>query len=418
MTQWKLKSILLLVVLACFALKVDCKAATHSAFSGEPKPPYVSDVASFTGIDCGSKLAACLANLPSTGGICDARGESANLKLSADLVIDKPYTTVYLPQGEIQMGKYSIKIIAATHGVSLLAQSMHGPFTTKGQTRLRYSGKGCAVQIGDPSDNTVGFRADNLFIDLTSADSAASGLCLSRTQNIDIQRPTIFGMRSAENKQVLIKLDGSGNYTGGLIEQPILNSGNIHIWFTGRSGTPQGGNAVTVLHAHSVGNGGSSIAVKIENGDGSTFVGGDYENSGTAFYLGGRAVFNSFYSVRVEGNSMDFVMDSGSQNNMVQTPEALKYVDGGVRNSILLGRYSSTGDLTFRTTETSDCTDRTLRVNGAASGDTIALGTPPPPPNGFFSAFVSAPNVVTVRYCSLQANSTVDGTFRVELSKH
>jgi hypothetical protein len=372
----------------------------------------------YAGRDLGEKISACIAGLPSTGGICDARGESANLVLSADVVINKPYTTVYLPRGQIEMGNHSIKVTAATHGVSLLAQSMHGPFTTKGQARLRYSGKGCAIQVGDPSGDTIGFRADNLFIDLNSADSTASGLCLTRTQNIDIQRPTVFGLRSPDNKQVLIKLDGSGNYSGGLIEEPFLNSGNVQIWFAGPSGTPQGANAVTVLHAHSVGNGGSHIAVRIDNGGGNTFVGGDYENFGTAFYLGGNAAFNSFYSVRGEGNSKDFVMDSGSQNNMVETPGPLKYLDTGVMNSILLGRYTSTGNMTFRTTDTSACMDQTLKLIGAALGDTIALGTPPPPSSGFFSAFVSAPNVVTVRYCSLQASSAVNGTFRIELSKH
>ena len=140
------------------------------------------------------------------------------------------------------------------------------------------------------------------------------------------------------NVQVLIKLDGSGNYTGGLIQQPFLSNGNVHIWFTGAPGTPQGANAVTVLHAHCAGNGGSSIAVKLDNGDGNSFLGGDFENFGIAFYLGSRAVNNSFHGVRVENDKHDFIAASGSSHNLAQTPGALKYIDRGTQNSIVLGR--------------------------------------------------------------------------------
>lgn len=417
MNSWKLNSTMALVVFACATLTVECSATSQAPSLGSALPA-AGNVAKYPGADFGSRLAACIAALPSGGGVCDAREEGADLALSSDVIIEKPYTTIYLPHSSIQMGGHSIVVRAAAHGVSLLAESTQGPFPTKGQTRLRYSGKACAVQIGDPSENTVGFRADNLFVDLTAADSAASGLCITRTQNMEIQQPTIFGASSIGNQQVLIKLDGTGNYTGGLIQQPFLNGGNVHIWFTGPVGTPQGANAVTVLHAHSVGNGGSSIAVKMENGDGNIFLGGDFENLGTAFFMGGRAYGNSLYSVRMEGNTKDLVMNRGAQYNMVQTPETPKYVDHGVRNSILLGRYTSTSELAFRTTEASTCADRTLTLNGANPGDTIALGTPPPPPNGFFSAFVSMQDVVTVRYCSLLEHSAVSGTFRVEVSVH
>jgi len=376
------------------------------------------DVRNYPGSDLGAKLAGCIADLPATGGDCDARGITTYLALSSDLIISKPYTTIYLPQSEIQMGTHSIIVTIATHGVSLLATAMHGRSTKQGQTRLRYTGAGCAVQVGDSTDNTVGFRAENLFIDLTPASTAAQGLCLTRTLDTSIQRPTIIGLQSEANKQVLIKLDGSGNYTGGLIQEPYLNDGNVQILFTGASGTPQGANAVTVLHARCAGIGGYSIAVKVDNGDGNTFLGGDFENFGTAIFLGPRAVNNSFYGVRVENNKQDFVADSGSRHNMAQTPGALKYIDNGAQNSILLGHYASTGSLKFRTAGTSQCADGILKLNGAALGDTVALGTPPPPPNGFFFGFVSAPNVVTVRYCSLHPNSVAQGMFRVEVTKH
>lgn len=417
MTQGKLKTTLLLAVFTCVGFKADCNAVTRAASSSEHKPPFVGNVAKYPGADFGYRLASCIADLPITGGVCDARGEGTNLTLSSDLIIDKPYTTIYLPQGLIQMGPHSIVVRAATYGTSIVATAMHGRFTMPGQTRLRYSGKDCAIRVGDPLTDTVGFRIDDMFIDLTAADAAANGLCLTRTQDATIVRPTIFGIQSSANKQVLIKLDGSGNYTSGLIQQPFLNNGNVHILFTGQAGTAQGANAVTVLAARSAGNGGASIAVKIENGDGNTFLGGDFENMGTAFYLGGRAVINSFYGVRLEKNARDFVMSSGSLHNLVHAPEVRNYVDNGTQNTILLSRYTGTANLAFRTGETSGCVDSTLPVDGASPGDAVALGSPVPPQNGFFFAFVSALNTVTVRYCSLLPRSSADGAFHVEVSK-
>jgi hypothetical protein len=418
MTPQKLKSPLLLIVFACIAFAGECSAAQQAA-SFDSTMPAAGNVAKYPGADFGSRLSACIAALSSGGGVCDARGEGADLALSSDVIIKKPYTTIYMPSGVIQMGQHSIGVRAATHGVSLIARTMHGRSTVRGQTRLLYSGKGCAIQIGDSSENTDGFRMDDLLIDLTSANPAASGLCITRTQDISILRPTVIGILAAENNQVLIKLDGSGNYTGGLIQQPFLNNGNVHMLFTGQAGTAQGANAVTVLAARSAGNGGSSIAVKIEDGDGNAFIGGDFENMGTAFYLGGRAVNNSFYGVRLEKNKEDIVMESGSQHNMVQAPEFRNhYVDHGTQNTILLGRYTGTATLTFNMGGSPDCADKTLRVDGASPGDAVALGSPPPAPGGFFTAFVSGQNTVTVRYCSLFPLTSVAGTFLVEVAKH
>jgi hypothetical protein len=417
MNSWNLSSTLLLVVFACAALTSECSAAALAASLNDSALPAAGNVAKYPGADFGSRLVACIAALPSSGGVCDARGEGADLALSSDVIIEKPYTTIYLPHSSIQMGGHSIVVRAAAHGVSLIATAMHGRSTVQGQTRLRYSGTGCAIQVGDSVNNTDGFRMDDLFIDLTSSDGAASGLCITRTQDISILRPTVIGILASTNKQVLIKLDGSGNYTGGLIQQPFLNNGNVHMLFTGQAGTAQGANAVTVLAARSAGNGGSSVAVKIENGDGNSFLGGDFENMGTAFYLGGRAVINTFYGIRLEKNKEDFVMDTGSQHNMVHAPELRNYVDHGTQNTILLGQYTATATLTFETGSSPACADNTLRVDGASPGDTVSLGTPPPSPGGFFTAFVSAQNAVTVRYCSLLPTSSVTGAFSVAVAK-
>ena len=105
-------------------------------------PTSSRDVRKYRGSDLGAKLTGCITDLPATGGVCDARGLTVDLALSSDLVINKPYTTIYLPQGVIQMGQHSILIKPGTHGTSIVATAMHGRFIVMGQTRLRYTGRG------------------------------------------------------------------------------------------------------------------------------------------------------------------------------------------------------------------------------------------------------------------------------------
>lgn len=81
---------------------------------------------------------------------------------------------------------------------------------------------------------------------------------------------------------------------------------------------------------------------------------------------------------------------------------------------------SATATLDFPNTGASSCSDLTMTVTGAAAGDTVAPGIPAGsvPAGGFFSAWVSAANTVTVRFCTMSSGNPASGTFRLDVWKH
>ncbi len=66
------------------------------------------------------------------------------------------------------------------------------------------------------------------------------------------------------------------------------------------------------------------------------------------------------------------------------------------------------------------CEDLTITVTGAASGDVVSLGVPNGSVvnNSSYSAWVSAADTVTVRFCALISGDPASGTFRVDVWKH
>lgn len=81
---------------------------------------------------------------------------------------------------------------------------------------------------------------------------------------------------------------------------------------------------------------------------------------------------------------------------------------------------SATATLDFPNTPAATCSDLTITVAGAALGDTVSLGVPASSvvTGGFFSAWVSAADTVTVRFCALATGNSASGVFRVDVWKH
>jgi hypothetical protein len=83
-------------------------------------------------------------------------------------------------------------------------------------------------------------------------------------------------------------------------------------------------------------------------------------------------------------------------------------------------RITRSATLDFPSVASQTSADLTVAVDGAIVGDPVALGTPAAPAaNIAFTAFVSAPNVVTVR-CHNHSGAAVDpasGIFRVTVFK-
>ncbi len=81
---------------------------------------------------------------------------------------------------------------------------------------------------------------------------------------------------------------------------------------------------------------------------------------------------------------------------------------------------SATATLDFSNTLASTCSDMTLTVTDAAVGDSVFLGAPSAsvPAGGSFSAWVSAANTVTVRFCADgTAHDPASGIFRATIVK-
>ena len=71
--------------------------------------------------------------------------------------------------------------------------------------------------------------------------------------------------------------------------------------------------------------------------------------------------------------------------------------------------------LNFPNTAAQTSSDLTISAVGSTLGQVVSLGAPAPPANSCFTAFVSAADVVTVRFCNFSAGSLNPGadTFSV-----
>lgn len=93
-------------------------------------------------------------------------------------------------------------------------------------------------------------------------------------------------------------------------------------------------------------------------------------------------------------------------------------VGGGTAITKIL---STTATLDFPLLLSTTCSDLTMTVTGAETGDaaTVTVDSLIAPVNGLFNAWVSAANTVSVRYCAIGASINVSsGTYRVQVFKH
>lgn len=99
----------------------------------------------------------------------------------------------------------------------------------------------------------------------------------------------------------------------------------------------------------------------------------------------------------------------------------LNFARTGVRY-ILAKTLTATAALNFPNTAAQTSSDLTIALAGAADGDVVALGVPIAALNADsdYSAFVSAANVVTVRFNNYSAGAIdpASGTFRVSILKY
>ena len=133
------------------------------------------------------------------------------------------------------------------------------------------------------------------------------------------------------------------------------------------------------------------------------------------------------------GSANSFIAGNGAPANFTTTTRAV--VVGGVTLSntpitstdsvsVVIGKLqgqingiSTIATLDFPSTTGGTSSDLTVSLTGAVLGDIVLLGTPVQAANGTFTAFVSAANVVTVRYnnySSLAINPN-SGDFKIKI---
>lgn len=95
---------------------------------------------------------------------------------------------------------------------------------------------------------------------------------------------------------------------------------------------------------------------------------------------------------------------------------------GSVRYT-LAKTLTATASLDFNSTAASSSSELTMTLTGAADGDAVSLGIPGAAvmPNSSFTAWVSAANTITIRFCNNDAanpQNPASGTFRISLIKY
>lgn len=193
----------------------------------------------FSGADAGAKIAAAIADLPSGGGIVDARGFAGNQSLSANLNIGKP-VVLLLGRATFALGTYQIQINSS--GVEILGSGWEPSTSTDYGTALTYSGTGTAVQVGDGSAD----RWKTLLKDfkLVGSASGAVGIDLDRTFHARLVNVLVRDFSSGTG----IRIHGTNSF-GAYNSVEWSRSSNClkGIHNLGESGSEKGSNANTVL---------------------------------------------------------------------------------------------------------------------------------------------------------------------------
>jgi hypothetical protein len=296
------------------------------------------------GSDFSSHLLATLKSAPDDGAIIDARNLGGEQSLSSDLNVNKSNLTILLGVVRLNMGKFHIYVAPGTQNVAFVGATPFGGLTggrAYGGTYLTFTGSGAAVSVGGVSDNSLGFSWSDITLDISGANSNAMGINLTRSIDFTIYRSRISGFYKP-NTQVLLRLDGSGNYTGGVIESAYLMNGHVGLQLTAMGENFAVAN-LTVIHPHIVGmRDPGSIGVDFVQCGQDVVIGGDLENWDVAYHFGAHAGEIGLYGVRYEANNLDVKFEAGSRHNDIFTPlVGTKFVDKGTHNAIVDGERVS-----------------------------------------------------------------------------
>lgn len=293
-------------------------------------------------------IGAAYADCPSTGGKVEVPPNwvSSELSLTA-----KQYCVIH-HNGPcaVSFGTNTITVPAGVAGFAIESDIPMGSafgILTAG-CEYTYTGTGPFIRAGDSSADTRGLRIKNIGINLNNASLGASAVDTVRViTGCELTNLHIIGPGGANTQQGII-LDGTGNYTGCVIMEPIItgvlkgiqftgvgvNAGNANKVFGGQIGSPATG---------------PSIGIDFEAGSGgNTVIGTDVESHAIGYNFGGTSQGNSL-TVRSEANTSGVTFGASTVGNKVELINSVDpYALAGTNNQMLnITARTSTGSMVF-----------------------------------------------------------------------
>jgi len=228
-------------------------------------------------------------------------------------------TTISNGDLDIALGNISITpttqfliVSAGTPNVHIHGKQANGSSNDSNGTYINCSGATSSnpcVVVGTSSSDTPGFQWDFSTIRLVGASTSAIGLQLNRGVNYLMLYPTVYGSTTASNTQKLIDLEGTGNFTGGVMISPYTANGGYGIYL----GTSANDN--TIVGGWNPGIS-TSTGVVIK-GNGNHIIGGyDVENRAQAWEISGNS---NYINSQAESNTASLLLDSGASDNTVRS---------------------------------------------------------------------------------------------------
>ena len=306
--------------------------------------------------------------------------------------------------------------------------------------------------VNGASTNCLGVRDDGL-VSMISGVGVRIGTTAAITGYPLTIKQTLAGNIIGADIQATGTFDAGGESTTGA---NIVARGNAHILTTGISvltatqGATAGNNLVGALIDWNLAVGASGApgtvhGIKIRNPSVTTGAKPTTSTTGIEIQNQGLSTIPVTYGI-------DLLQQSGSTSNInlrigagTTTTLPIQLTSGSLLTTALAGGIEFLTDdyyatittgaarqkicrvltgsatLNFANQAAIGCNDLTVTVTGAADGDDVSVS----PPNGsvptatsFFTAWVSAANTVTVRYCALVSGDPASGTFKVTVIKN
>jgi len=266
----------------------------NPTFSGTVKSSNFNSVLWVDGVTYMTVMAA-YADLPATGGTVMVPPNYLE-NVAAPWVLNKPYSVIeFTGPATLNFGSNAITVSVGIPGICIKSDIPWGSFVLSLGTgvEFNYTGSGTFITVGASSADTYGFRMNDICVFTNNAGSAAVGVDLIRCPSYELRSLRFIGPGGAVTQQAVI-LDGTGNFTGGIIYAP-----NITGYFKGIQLTGSGVNA---------GNANEIIGGSIASPANGTSLGIDFQAQS-----GGNVV----YGTDIEGHAVGYNLGGTSQGNLI-----------------------------------------------------------------------------------------------------